>query len=191
MDSAALATYTDRNFFLADDRTIVMLTPDNATAVTAHADHPRTEFRETGVADWSWLDSGEHTLSLLTTVLRVSNTTQETIIAQIHGSVDEEIAKVIKLRWTRGRVEARVKNTTAPFAEFSLDCGTYTLGTPLEVEVRASAGVLQVAVNEKTVSYTPPFNPADRFYFKAGDYNQCGAIDRTRTPHASCDSVAA
>jgi len=93
----ALATYTDPNFFLGDDDTIVMLTPDNATAVTAHADHPRTEFRETGVADWE-LDSGEHVLSLLTAVLRVSNTNNETIIAQIHGSVNEEIAKVIKLR---------------------------------------------------------------------------------------------
>ena len=100
----ALATYTDPNFFLGDDDTIVMLTPDNATAVTAHADHPRTEFRETGVADWE-LDSGEHVLSLLTAVLRVSSTNNETIIAQIHGSVNEEIAKVIKLRWTNGRVE--------------------------------------------------------------------------------------
>ena len=74
----------------------------NASVVTAHSSHPRTEFRETGVADWA-LDSGEHVLNLRTAVLHVSDTTGETIIAQIHGSVDEEIAKVIKLRWTRGR----------------------------------------------------------------------------------------
>jgi hypothetical protein len=98
----ALKTYTDRNFFLGEDGTIVMLTPDNASVVTAHSSHPRTEFRETGVADWA-LDSGEHVLNLRTAVLHVSDTTGETIIAQIHGSVDEEIAKVIKLRWTRGR----------------------------------------------------------------------------------------
>eukprot|EP01043_Picozoa_sp_COSAG02_P032207 COSAG02_NODE_2144_length_9681_cov_209.373304_2_plen_240_part_00 len=170
----ALATYTDSNFFLGDDDTIVMLTPDNATAVTPHADHPRTEFRETGVDDWE-LDSGEHVLSLLTTVVRVSNTNNETIIAQIHGSVNEEIAKVIKLRWTNGRVEARVKKHTAPHDEFGLDCGTYALGTPLSVEVRIVAGVLSVVVNGNTITYRPPFNAADRFYFKAGDYNQCSA----------------
>lgn len=170
-----LATYTDRNFFLANDSSIVMVTPDNATAVTAHADHPRTELREVGVADWKF-DGGVHTLSLLTTVQRVSNTTQETIIAQIHGSVDEEIAKVVKLRWTRGRVEARVKNKTMPHAEFGLDCGKYVLGTSLAVKVRVAAGMLQVVVNGNAVNYTPPFNPNDRFYFKAGDYNQCGAV---------------
>jgi hypothetical protein len=219
----ALATYTDPNFFLGDDDTIVMLTPDNATAVTAHADHPRTEFRETGVADWE-LDSGEHVLSLLTAVLRVSSTNNETIIAQIHGSVNEEIAKVIKLRWTNGRVEvlkthrlfapfctkndmlqdrlgtnigktqketrfsqARVKNHTAPHDEFGLDCGTYALGTPLSVEVRVAAGILAVEVNGKGITYKPPFNPADRFYFKAGDYNQCSAW----LSAAACDKALA
>ena len=40
----------------------------------------------------------------------MSTTNNETILAQIHGSADEEIAKVVKLRWTNGRVEARVKN---------------------------------------------------------------------------------
>jgi hypothetical protein len=39
--------------------------------------------------------------------------------------------------------------------------------------VRVSAGVLRVVVNGKAVAYTPPFNSTDRFYFKAGDYNQC------------------
>ena len=38
-----------------------------------------------------------------------NETASETVIAQIHGSIDEEIAKVLKLRWTNGRVKARVK----------------------------------------------------------------------------------
>lgn len=169
---ATLDTYTDANFFLGDNGTIVMLTPDNATGVTANADHPRTEFRDRAVADWE-LTSGEHLLSLETAVIRVSNTTGETILAQIHGSVVEELAKVLKLRWTRGLVEARVKNHTAPYEEYGLGCGTYALGEKLVIQVHMSAGVLHVTVNGNTVSYKPPFNPADRFYFKAGDYPQC------------------
>lgn len=173
VSGAALRSYTDRNFFLSTDGSAaVMLTPDNDSAVTTHSSHPRTEFRETGVADWA-LDKGEHVLLLGTAVLRVSNTTQETIIMQIHGSVDEEIAKVLKLRWTGGRVEARVKKKTAPYDEIGLDCGQYHLGQLLTVQVRVATGVLHVAVNGKEVSYVPPYNSSDRYYFKAGDYSQC------------------
>ena len=172
VEGDALAAYSDGNFYLGADGTIVMRTPDNAPAVTTHADHPRTEFRETGCKDWNF-DAGEHVLTMRTAVTRVSTTNNETILAQIHGSVDEEVAKVLKLRWTGGRVEARVKNATAPNDEFGLDCGSYSLGDQLAVEVRVSAGVLSVSVNGHSVQYTPPFNPSDHFYFKAGDYNQC------------------
>merc|ERR1711904_292138 len=98
-----------------------MRTPDNATAVTTHSSHPRTEFRETGFPDWSLTASmtpQQHILRMLTAVTHVSATNNETILMQIHGSVDEEVAKVLKLRWTNGRVEARVKNHTAPNDEF-------------------------------------------------------------------------
>jgi len=44
--------------------------------------------------------------------------------------------------------------------------------------------VLSVVVNGKAITYKPPFNPADRFYFKAGDYNQCSAW-----PSAACDNI--
>jgi hypothetical protein len=75
VQGAELTTYTDSNFFLSDDGGgIVMLTPDNATAVTTHSTHPRTEFREVAVPDWP-LDAGEHVLLLRTAVLRVSQPT--------------------------------------------------------------------------------------------------------------------
>ena len=69
----------------------------------------------------------------------------------------------------QGRVEARVKTPTAPHTEIGLDCGGYSLGDALDVRVNVSAGVLSVSVNGHSVEYTPPFNAADRFYFKAGD----------------------
>ena len=109
-----------------------------------------------------------------TAVQRVSNTSGETILAQIHGSVDQEIAKVLKLRWTHGLVEARVKNRTAPHAEFGLSLGQYALGEMLTVSVNVWANAtLTISVNGRSAEYAPPINSADRFYFKAGDYNQC------------------
>lgn len=53
------------------------------------------------------------------------------------------------------------------------DVGEYELGAALAVEVRMAGGVLRVTVNGKQVTYRPPVNPADRYYFKAGDYSQC------------------
>lgn len=176
VDSASLATYSSEHFYLGDDGAIVMIAPDNATGcTTTHATHPRTELRETGVPDWRLQDAGTHTMRMTTAVVRVSSTNNETIIMQIHGSVNEEIAKVLKLRWTNGKVEARVKNHTAPFDEFGLDCGTYALNTTLEVTVVATGGAsprLAVTVNGKAVSYAPPFDVLDRYNFKAGDYSQ-------------------
>ena len=177
VSNASLVTYTDKNFFLSGDGAIVMITPDNASAMTTHSTHPRTEFRETGFPDWH-LDAGSHAMNLTTAVARVSNTTGETIIMQIHGSVDEEIAKVLKLRWTRtqlhhGKVEARVKKTVAPYAEIGLDCGTYALNATLDVQVVVSGAKLTVTVNGKSAQYAPPFNKQDTYYFKAGDYSQC------------------
>ena len=108
VEGNALTTYADANFYSGLSGAIVMRTPDNDTVVTTHSSHPRTEFREIGVADWAF-DAGVHALTMRTAVTRVSTTNNETIIAQIHGSIDEEIAKVLKLRWTNGRVKARVK----------------------------------------------------------------------------------
>ena len=153
-----------------------MITPDNATAITSHADHPRTEFRDKSAPDWpiGGSDARSHALLLRTAVQRVSSTNGETILAQIHGSVDEEIAKVLKLRWSRGLVEARVKNRTAPYAEFGLPLGEYALGDTLAVSVRVwPNATLAISVNGRSVNYAPPINGTDRFYFKAGDYNQC------------------
>ena len=168
-----LSTYTSPNFYLGADGAIVMITPDNATAITSHADHPRTEFRDKSVADWPF-GGTSHALMLRTAVHRVSNTSGETILALIHGSVVEEVAKVLKLRWTRGLVEARVKNRTAPHDEFGLDLGKHALGETLAVSLNVwSNGTFTISVNGHSASYAPPINAADRFYFKAGDYSQC------------------
>ena len=102
VEGNALTTYADANFYSGLSGAIVMRTPDNDTVVTTHSSHPRTEFREIGVADWAF-DAGVHALTMRTAVTRVSTTNNETIIAQIHGSIDEEIAKVLKLRWTNVR----------------------------------------------------------------------------------------
>ena len=169
VQGAALATYASGNFFLlpataraaaggggggrgGGGAAMVMRVPDNASYITPHATHPRTELREIGVPDWPLSASGMsgagavHTLALQTSVHRVSNTSGETIIAQIHGAADEELAKVLKLQWTSGvrggggRIEARVKSRTAPYTEFGLDLGGgYALGQLLDVTVTARA----------------------------------------------------
>ena len=132
VQGAALQTYSSVHFYLqqrAQNATlhgaagIVFVTPDNSSAHTAHADHPRTEFRDISTPDWEWPTSQVETTIETTTSSAVSHRLSATlivdhvaggkkpwtIIGQIHGSVDEEIAKVIKLRWTGGLVEARVK----------------------------------------------------------------------------------
>ena len=183
VQGAALQTYASPHFFLDANSSpvaIVFVTPDNATAVTTHSSHPRTEMRDISVEDWGWPTSfarigakDTHILRARCAVDHVPSKKPQTIIAQIHGSVDEEIAKVVKLLWTNFTVEARVKNRTT-HEEFGLPLGTYSYGTVLEYEIEvASSGVLRVSVNGKTVEYVPPINTADKFYFKAGNYDQC------------------
>lgn len=174
VDMPELQYYTSDHFYLDDDGAMVMRSPDNASGITTHADHPRTEFREVGVDDWKWISSTEHFLSFTSTVTIVSSTNEETILCQIHGSVDEEIAKILKVRWTAGLLEARVKNTTKPYDEFGLSLGKFELGDELHITVKALQGLLTVSVNNaNTVHYNPPWNDDDRYYFKAGSYNQC------------------
>lgn len=73
--------------------------------------------RDISVPDWPWprtsaLEEGaggiRHILTATLVVDHVAATKPETVIVQIHGSIDEEIAKIVKLRWTGGLVEARV-----------------------------------------------------------------------------------
>ena len=70
-------------------------------------------------------------------------------------------------------MEARVKKTTAPYAEIGLDCGTYALNATLDIKVAVSGAQLAVTVNGQAAHYAPPFNKQDKYYFKAGDYSQC------------------
>ena len=107
-----LSNYSDANFFLGTGGTISLRTPDNASGITVHASHPCTELRETGVPDWGF--GGTHTLSASCAVMRVSNTTGKTIIAQVHGSVDEEQAEVLKLQYARGKSETVFKKHNIP-----------------------------------------------------------------------------
>ena len=169
-----LHNYSDANFFLSTDGAMVLRTPDNGPAITSHASHPRTEFREVGVPDWAVDAKSTHELSVNCTVMRVSNTSGKTVIAQVHGSAEtDERAKLLKLQWGDGRLQARVKNTSAPYSEFGLDIGYYRRGEALEVRVSLQGPELTVRVNGRSVSYRPPVNQSDRFYFKAGDYDQC------------------
>lgn len=112
-----LQKYKSKHFYLDQGPSIVFLTPDNSTARTTHSTHPRTEMRDISVPDWPWprtsaLEEGaggiRHILTATLVVDHVAATKPETVIAQIHGSIDEEIAKIVKLRWTGGLVEARV-----------------------------------------------------------------------------------
>ena len=153
-----------------------MRTPDAASTVTTNSDHPRTELREKEVSDWEF-GTGNHTLVAKVSVLSVSNTTGQTVIGQIHGSVNEEIAKVVKLRWNRdGSVEARVKNNSSPYLEYGLSCGKFSLGEQLTYVINLNKTLLKVTVNGNLcggIIHKPPFNSADKYYFKVGNYNQC------------------
>jgi hypothetical protein len=204
---AALQKYASSHFYLITGKEsvpgIAFVTPDNATQKTPHSTHPRTELRDISVPDWPWPSAAttnnsgasngshggggvvvDHMLSATLVVDHVAVTKPETVIAQIHGSVDEEIAKVIKLRWTGGLVEARVKNRTAPFAELGLPLGHYEYGDVIDYTIRVdTTGMLTITVNGKTATWMPPINAADRFYFKCGNYNQC-ASDCNPTDYA-------
>ena len=64
---------------------------------------------------------------------------------------------------------------TAPYEEFGLPLGHYALGEVIyyEITVNGATGQLDVVVNDHRATYAPPINLKDRFYFKAGNYNQC------------------
>lgn len=133
-----LQKYKSKHFYLDQGPSIVFLTPDNSTARTTHSTHPRTEMRDISVPDWPWprtsaLEEGaggiRHILTATLVVDHVAATKPETVIAQIHGSIDEEIAKIVKLRWTGGLVEARVillllfhSSTFSPHSAYHLRC---------------------------------------------------------------------
>ena len=109
VEGAALQTYASTHFYLETHRNatlgaagVVFVTPDNSSAVTAHADHPRTELRDISTPDWVWPSNHTrapavtHRLRATLVVDHVARGKKPwTIIAQIHGSIDEEIAKVV------------------------------------------------------------------------------------------------
>lgn len=172
-----LQIFSDRTFFLAEDNGITFRTPDNCSFVTSHATHPRTELREIGVPDWEVGPlGGVHVLRVEMAVLHAADVDPTVCIGQIHGvALNEERAMLLKLEWQGGRVEARVKNSTAPYREFGLDLGSLEYGERFEYEVRVERAQLTVTLNGRSVTYIPPIAPEDAFYFKAGNYNQCSA----------------
>ena len=189
----ALQAYSSKHFYLekswrvpnatASTAAIVFVTPDNCSVHTAHSTHPRTELRDLSVDDWSWPSTATpptttHRLTATLVVDHAAAGKPETVIAQIHGSVNEERAKIVKLRWTGGLVEARVKKPDPPYDEIGLPLGHYNCGDVLQYEIVAdgATGKLVVTVNGKQVEYSPPVNTKDRFYFKAGNYNQCNGL---------------
>ena len=109
-----LQHYVSSHFYLNSSSSsssgpaVVFTTPDNSSARTTHSTHPRTELRDISVPDWRWPGVGtrgaskvegaaqDHVLKATVAVDHVAATKPETIIAQIHGSVDEEIAKIVR-----------------------------------------------------------------------------------------------
>lgn len=172
-----LQNFSDQTFFLADDKGIAFRTPDKCSFITAHADHPRTELRDIAVPEWEVGPlGGVHIMRVEMAVLHAADASPITCIGQIHGVLkNEERAMLVKLEWQGGRVEARVKNSTAPYDEFGLDLGSLEYGERFAYEIRVERAQLTVTLNGRSVTYLPPVAPEDAFYFKAGNYNQCGA----------------
>ena len=163
-------------FYTGPDGAMVFWSPVTG-ARTENTSYARSELRE--VMDPAndnvcWDITGTHVLDVRCRVVEVSSE-QKVVIGQIHGFSDKA-DPLIKLQFSKGRLEALVKDKARNGKDIKLTFTDVALGEDFDYRIKLQNGVLSVTVNGKTQSVnvveSDPAWAAETFYFKVGVYPQ-------------------
>lgn len=160
---SAYNNYKSPYFHICDDN-LVFYAPCSG-AKTKNTKYARSELREMsdssgGKASWK-CDEGFHRMKYTIACTHIPSIKPQVVLGQIHDSEDD----VVEIRLTGTHLEAIHNSTT--YATFTT---TYKLGTFVDIEIIATAGVVTVACLGKLVTIKPKNHSG--FYFKVGCYVQ-------------------
>jgi hypothetical protein len=160
------AGYTDAHYFYsASDGAMVMMDP-RVGYTTSGSQHPRTELRENA----TWTTAGTNILDASVAVTKVPGTTT---IAQIfQGSGPSK--PLCELQYSAsGAVKLFVENTNQGGSSTTTTISSVALGTRFTYQLKLSGKTITAKVNGTTKTFTTDDSfVGERFYFKAGNYDQ-------------------
>ncbi len=169
--------YTNATYFHRDENGALVFWCPVSGATTKGSDYPRTELREViDPADdnVTWPADGTHVLNVRCRVVEVPSS-QKVIIGQIH-SYSGQARPLVKLQFSKGRIEALVKVSPTQSQDRKLVFPDVGLNSDLDYQIKLQDGLLSVTVNGMTQTENIFQNDADwskqTFYFKAGAYCQ-------------------
>jgi hypothetical protein len=169
--------YTSADFFYVDEHGSLVFRCPVSGAKTKSAKYPRSELREMldpGDAAVNWPLRGTHLLDARCQVNEVPSS-QKIIIGQIH-SYSGEARPLVKLQYSKGRIEALVKISPSRDEDRKLTLAEVGLNRDIAYQIKLHDGVLSVTVNGQTQTADVAGNDAEwakqTFYFKAGAYVQ-------------------
>ncbi len=146
-------------------------------ATTQNTKYPRSELRELiepGDDNVCWRGPGTHTLRARCRVLEVPSS-EKVIVGQIH-SHSGQARPLIKLLFSKGRIEAFVKEKASEGKDLKLIFAEIGLDKDLDYEIKLHDGMLSVTVNGETQAVDVFMNDRNwakqTFYFKVGAYTQ-------------------
>ena len=159
-----LADYSSKWFHANSDKNGIVFTANAGGVTTSGSSYPRTELREMNgskLAAWS-NTQGTHTLTVRQAVTALPAAKPDVVTAQIHDAEDD----VMEVRLESGKLIAQYNDGRT---DVTLD-PRYTLGTPYDLTITASAGRIRVSYNgAKKLDIA---KRGSGWYFKSGSYIQ-------------------
>lgn len=144
---------------------VVFKTPVTGVT-TSNSSYPRTELREMKDTNWtdaSWSDkTGTNTLNVTESIDHEPVVKPEVVAAQIHDSSDD----VIQIFLQGNKLYTRYNDDNS----LALMDSNYMLGTPYNLQITATGGVINVSYNG--VNKLSWKKSESGLYFKAGSYCQ-------------------
>ncbi|MEJ3658624.1 polysaccharide lyase family 7 protein [Actinomycetes bacterium KLBMP 9759] len=159
-----LARYTGDWFRVNETGDGVVFTANAGGVTTKGSNYPRSELREMkGSEKASWSNrSGTHTMQVRQAVTQLPLVKQDVVAAQIHDAEDD----VVEVRLEGERLLAEYDDGDGSIV---LD-EAYRIGTPYDLQIKASGGRIEVTYNGKAAQPIPLSGTG--WYFKAGSYVQ-------------------
>jgi len=156
-------------YFYTDQSDGAMTFMDPETGVTSPGSkHPRTELRE---VTRGWPASGSNILSIREKVTRLSHTTA---IGQIFQAPPAPSKPLLELLYeSDGTIKALLENTNQGGSSTLHTVGKVPVGTLFSYSLSLTGTTITVTINDKPTRLTMPSSfEGERFYFKAGNYDQ-------------------
>lgn len=163
-------------FYTGGDGAMTFFAPVNG-GTTANSQNARSELRE--LIDGSdtsvnWSPSGTHILDAQCRILQVPST-KRAFIGQIHGYVSNAPVLVL-LKYDDGQILTQFRVTAAVSNAVYYPMADVDLGDLITYRIKFTDGILSITVNGHTqtidVYAADPAWRQQKFYFKAGAYNQ-------------------